>query len=679
MWAWAMAEYESLDLKSWLNGDSGIKRVRDDRKGDRHKAKRPKRKELSRWEARNVIAWDGEGANLNGSGEHIYNLLANSVGTYIRDDVGLSTKQCLEFFLAHNPNSAIHVIFGGSYDVNMILRDLPRSKIQELWEYGSVIWQRYKITYQPRKRFSVCRWSYDERTAKRKFTRPFVLWDVFGFYQCSFVKAIDKWLGNSVASSVLEMIQQMKYARATFTVGDFDAIAKYNKMECQLLVLLVRRLFDAMDEAEISLQRFDGAGAIASALLRKYDVSKHSIQPPDTVYRYAQVAYSGGRIEAPRIGNYEGAVYRRDKNSAYPWGIAKVPSLAGAEWSIDGKWNECDQSMVAIQWAYTRDEPFYPLFYRTFQGQILYPKQGEGIYFGPEFRALREHYQEGTDFMVMFACNVWIKDQTLPMDFINEIYSIRLAFKEQGKMAEVALKLGMNSVPGKCAQQSGYRGDRIPTHHNLLWAGLTTSYTRADLFRIAMLRPESIIAFATDAIISTSPIEGENIPGGTALGGWSNDIFSGVTIVQPGVYWLKPEGEEWDAKYRGFDAGSLPREDIILSWELGDRYYCAPLTRFVGMGSALSRRKDDFKSHWRHWETEGRKMDLYPSGKRIPSDETDYHRRLCRTLPAPNMTIDVPSAAYPVEWVNGSEASTPWMIDGIPARILENEAEDSYE
>ena len=92
---------------------------------------------------RHIIAWDGEGANVDGV--HIFNLLSNSLGQYIHDDSGLSTNHCFEFFIQNNPADAIHVIFGGGYDVNMILRDLPRNKVEELWKKGRCKWKQWKI------------------------------------------------------------------------------------------------------------------------------------------------------------------------------------------------------------------------------------------------------------------------------------------------------------------------------------------------------------------------------------------------------------------------------------------------------------------------------------------------------------------------------------------------------
>ena len=222
----------------------------------------------SRFDRRKIVAWDGEGANLP-TGKHVYNLLANSRGLYLVNHTGLSTDECFQFMLGSSTGREINVVFVGSYDVNMILRDVPEDRLRGLWKEGRCTWNQYEIFYSHRKRFAV----YENvHTKKRK--RSFVLWDVFGYFQSSFVKACRKWLGEDFAGSLLvfDDIEAMKVKRSTFQVETIDSIIKYNYAECQLLVLLVEALFRSMDVAGISLQRYDGAGSIAASLLRKNNI-----------------------------------------------------------------------------------------------------------------------------------------------------------------------------------------------------------------------------------------------------------------------------------------------------------------------------------------------------------------------------------------------------------------------
>lgn len=616
----------------------------------------------TKWSSRKVVAWDGEGANLD-DGTHIYNLLANSQEDLIINPDGLTTKEVLDFFIDNSIKNAINVVFGGSYDVNMLLRDVPPERLASLWINGECYWQNYKIFYVPRKRFSVYRYY-----AKSKY-ESFVLWDVLGYFQCSFVNACRKWLGDA---SLLDDIEQMKYQRSEFTTSKLEQIIEYNKNECKLLVQLMEALFVALDTAGIRLKRYDGAGSIAAALLQKHSIAKHKGEPSEDVKRWAQYAYSGGRIEPPKIGNFDGRIYRYDINSAYPSVARSLPSYKGASWTSNSVWDGTDNSMVHVKWHYQTDRAFYPLWYREHDGSILYPKWGEGIYWGSEVRNALADYPN--DIEVLGATNCTLNTDDKPFAFIDDIYALRQRFKREGNMASEALKLGLNSLYGKLAQQMGWRNGKPPTYHQLLWAGQITAQCRATLYKAARQKPEAIIAFATDAVITTEPLD---LPCSTNLGEWTHDTFDGITIVQAGVYWLNDKGD-WHDKYRGFDKGALDRQHIVNSWRLGYDHYEATLTRFITLGSALS--SSDFYRKWRTWDSQPRVLSIIPGGKRTASKDTLYWERLCDTLPKENMSKDVMSKPYPLLWIEGSEgvAQNRLLTSGIDMKVVEEEYLDSY-
>lgn len=649
------------------------KPVEDKRKRAYRKVpNRPYKPKPSKWERRKIVAWDGEGANLE-TGEHVYNLLANSYGKYIINHGGLSTEECFQFMLKYSDKQAINVIFGGSYDVNMILRDVPPEKIKKLWASGTCYWKNYGIHYAHRKKFTVSQYT---RARGSKPIKTIILWDVLGYFQTSFVKACRKWLGEDFAGKlkVFDQIQAMKEQRSSFTVEKIEDIVKYNYVECQMLVLLVEALFKAMDEAGIVLTRYDGAGSIAAALLRENNILMHKGTIPKEVSDWSQYAYSGGRIEAPRCGNLEtGTVFRYDINSAYPSACLELPSYAGAVWTFDQEWNKKPYSIVEVEWSYRNEAPFYPLWYRLPNGSILYPKDGRGRYFGSEIQTLSRYYQEGKDFSILGACNAYLATDASPFTFLSYTYATRYAFKSRGSMAHEALKLGMNSVYGKLAQQAGYRNGRIPAYHHLLWAGQITSITRSKLYEAAMQHPNDICAFATDAIIS---LREHTLSIGSGLGQWTPENFKGLTLVQAGVYWLRLPTGLWSDKYRGFDAGSLKREELVACWRRKETY-TAQLTRFYGMGSAVG--LNNFKDYWRVWRTEPRKLSIYPDGKRQPGKKRSYATGLCKTVPTENVYGDMLSTPYPLEW--GLLAGVKLRdvdAEGIDVRIMEEEMMDSY-
>lgn len=636
------------------------------RKGDRHKKgyvppPRVYKKRPSKWERRSIVAWDGEGANLD-SGEHVYNLLANSNGDYVMDFSGLGTIACFDFFMEHSSDSDINVIFGGSYDINMILKDVPRENLIQLWDTGKTYWKTYRIIWATRKKFTVQKINENNKVAK-----TFVLWDVIGYFQSSFVVACRRWLGDL---DVLVDIQEMKNKRSEFKSEDIESIVEYNKKECLLLVMLMERLFASLDEAEVQLLRYDGAGSIAAALLKKHSIQNYKGKIPTDVNRQAQFAYSGGRIEAIKCGTTTKAtnIYRYDINSAYPSACLTLPSYIGAKWKKELEWDGTYNSLVCVKFHFTKDAPFYPLWYRSASGSISYPRNGYGVYWGVEVENLFKYHEEGVDFVIEWAYNCTLSNDDKPFTFISNLFELRKKFKAEGSMASESLKLGLNSIYGKLVQQAGYREGRIPTYHQLLWGGQITAYTRSKLYDAAMQSPTDVISFATDAVFTTKELV---LPCSGELGEWSFDTFTGITIVQAGVYFLDA-GTNWQEKFRGFDKGSLNREQIVKCWEEGTDYE-ARLTRFVGLGSALMATDNTI---WRTWRTDNRKLDIRPTGKRIAGTRTDYHKGLRVTRPVPNITPDTMSQHYSILWIDGEKNSDKIKQDGVKLEILVDEQED---
>lgn len=618
----------------------------------------------SKWKRRLVVAWDGEGANKDGT--HIYNLLANSDGDRIVNPDGLSTREVLDFFVDNGRKQAINVIYGGSYDVNMFLRDVPPENLIALWVEGYCYWHEYRIFYTPRKKFTVYRYHDVEQKTKRD---EFVLWDVIGYFQTSFVNATRKWLGDS---TLLDDIEKMKYQRSEFTEDRLEDIIEYNSRECQILVKLMEALFAALDTADIQLKRYDGAGSIAAALLAKNKIIKHKGEQDNEVKKWAQYAYSGGRIEATKIGNFDGRIYRNDINSAYPAFARSLPSYHNCTWEYSSEIIPTSSSMVHVQWHYEKELPFYPLWYRERDGSILYPRWGEGVYWYAEIAEALAQFPNDIDVLGCYSCEV--NEAVKPFAFLQDTYDIRLGFKQQGNMASEALKLGMNSIYGKLAQQLGWRNGKPPSYHQLLWAGQITAQCRATLYRAAMQKPDSVIAFATDAVLTTEPLD---LDCGIGLGQWTPEVFDGITIVQAGVYWLNDNGD-WHDKYRGFDKGALNRQHIVNSWRMGMDHYQATLTRFVTLGSALS--SIDFYSKWRTWDTQPRVLNITPTGKRMASEQRLYWEQLCDTLPQVNLNIDVISKPYPLLWIEGEEGlfgNRP-LVNDLDMKIVEEEYLDSY-
>lgn len=657
-------------------------------------------KHLSKFARGKFIAWDGEGIT-KADGSHIYAMLCTSTddAPLINLD-GLRTLDCLEMLcdIGERNKGAVHVAYVASYDVNMILCDVPRPLLEKIWSGQWTALGNYLVCYRSRKSFTVKR-----RPKRIKGQAPappspgIVLWDVFGFFQDTFVGACEKYLGKEFPG--LDEIRSQKLRRSIFSADEVADILHYCKLECATLVKLMNQLRDYLDQAQLPVRRWDGAGACAAALLQREGIRDHKATFLPDIQRAAQYAYAGGRMEVCRYGHTtDRPIYHYDINSAYPTAMCELPSLAKGKWrSTTGRRAayrpEFPFALYRVSWDLA-DGEMYPFFWRGHDCSIYFPASGAGWYWSPEIKAALDAQAMGlfTGTITLHEAHYWepADPDARPFAWLPPLYEQRKEWKRNNIGAEKVVKLAINSLYGKCAQHLGGTKDEPPRYHQLEWAGYITSATRAKLYSAALpaLARRNIIMTATDALYSLEPLD---VPTGSTLGEWEAHTHCGITVVQSGVYWtdnVLADGRKIaDPFCRGFDRGSLDREKIIRAWKTGATKYEASLTRFVTMGSALQGKHSI--EHWRRWRTVPRMLSLTSDGtKRVdeidPSKWTKRngpHATLIHTLaavPASQVAGQTMSAPYPLPWVaDDGVRPLDTTLDGVPLRIIETEAYDA--
>lgn len=555
---------------------------------------------------RPFVGWDGEGITYEGNKAQSYVLFGASTGDRISKP-DLSTIDCLNLMLSvevQHPD-AIHVGFAFQYDVNMILRDLSRKYLLRLYHTHKCTWKGYRLEYRPGKWINV---RYGSTTMR--------LFDVWGFFQSSFVTACEKFLGKD--DPELDGIRKGKAARQSFTYDQLETfIVPYWEGELRLLVRLMDSLRDDLTDAGLPVASWHGPGAVANTVFRQHDISSHmNSEIPKEVNRAAQYAYAGGRFELFQAGHYPGTVWQYDINSAYPTAISQLLSLQAATWRYVkrfipgsfGVWHIRYNDKRNVRHSFSAPNP---LFYRDILGNVSYPQLVEGWYWTPEAALVDPEQIDGG----------WIAtgtETTRPFAFVEEMYDRRQQWKSYGKSAEKALKLALNSLYGKMAQRTGWQqeGDPLPKWHQLEWAGFVTSTTRATLWEAMTVlsteqqrtNPSLIIATETDAVFSTQPLP---LPIGKGLGQWEVTEYKWLTYLQNGLYYGETKDGTLIEKYRGFDKGSLPYEKVAAWLADPSEPLFGMTTRFIGLGLALHT-----KAVWRSWSTDKRALRFGGGGKR---------------------------------------------------------------
>lgn len=680
----------------------------------------------TRWDTGEFVAIDGEGfsegkefrvtvgddGSIYTGKRHYYAYLAASDGTDIYSAASrLSTGDCLSFVcdIVDRNSNAIIVCFGGSYDVcHMVAHGCTTSEIATLLgrdgknnnksrrvldaTFGDY---QYRLEYRPRKSFTIRRWpigvrkyEYDRASEKWKPTKHTcaIVWDVWGFFQDSFVGVMKKWLPGDAD---YEFIKRMKGERSIFERHEIEAIKIYNAAELRCLVKIMEAVRAAIGMLGLKITRWDGAGAIAAAFMQKHQVKEYKGKSPPEVFNAARCAYSGGHIEVCKMGYHKGKVHHYDINSAYPDQFRRLPNLS------TGRWQRGTNSappkgftLVNVRYEFQWGMPFYPLFFRERNGSIIYPARGCGWYWYPEFDSAQKFALEMgcRQFKVMEWWSYQTDVDIRPFGWVEDYYSERQAYISEAKKRgvesgpEKIIKLGLNSLYGKTAQQVGARIDKEgevkePAYFQLEWAGYVTAGCRATLMEAALKAPYSIIGFATDGIFSTEPLNLYS-PAEKELGAWEYKIHDGITMVMPGVYWLH-DGEQVQNFSRGFGKKEMSDAQFIhAAWRQKQTSVPVTITRLIGLGSA-SMSKDFwalrgmFCTSRRTLRLDGDNSKRYPVMLYKCRPETGLVQTEPRDhLMGDNLPLDeLVSRPYPIAWLDG----------GILLDELEGEMADERE
>ncbi len=678
------------------------------------------------------VGWDGEGITLE-SGEHIYWLLANSEGGYIHDPLGLSREECLDFMLNEGMRierekpGAIHVIFAGGYDVNMILRGYSENPLKAgntlSFEDARRVYTEgrsmnnicelpggYRITYVPRKQFRVhytVGWETDKKGNRKPVKEKFQLWDVFGFFQGSFLTTLQNWAAtNPRIMQDYERILEGKALRGSFNADQFDMVLEYTRAEVRGLVVLMDELRKATIVAGMLPKRWDGAGAIAAELLRMHAIKEFKGEDigarNDQLGHAVRCAFFGGRIELFKHGFTEQTIYHVDANSAYPTAMLELPCLAHGHWKhVDGvKLEELEGfGVYRVSWNYevgfeegagelnnrvSNEDvviPIGPLPYRYEDGRVFFPLVGRGWYWTPEVRAALKQQERWVWWQLDVVEGwIWVPEcDHKPFAWMGELYEQRRRWKAEGNAAQLPAKLGINSCYGKLAQKIGYNPEtgRKPPYHQLAWAGYITSHCRARMYEVAMQNPWDLVQIQTDGVFSLKPIQVEL---GKGLGQWEGEDYQGMVAVAAGNYWCDVEQREGVVrerdgggmveKIRGFDrvapeGSGLERinpDAIVKTWKSGEAWRAFSNVRFITLGAACTGEKAFGK--WCHWlqlgDGIGRQIHMTTPGiKRQKYDQ--WHGEPWREL------IPTRPSDLSLMWGDdeSAECVVPWLGDDV--------------
>lgn len=585
-------------------------------------------------------------------------------------DAAARTQACFEFLLAL-PSDALVIGYSLGYDYTKILEGLPDSILYRLTrpetrfgKHGpyALSWGSwadvslcqagfYKINFMKSK-LSVRKIVTGEHNPKCRpranksacpgclCIRQVSVWDIFAFFQGSFIKACKEW--KVVTDSEYDELAAMKARRQFFTRADWPQVVTYCGQECRKMALLGEKLIEAHDDAGLTLKSYYGAGSTAAVMLKKkFDAKRFIGKVPKAMALAIACGFFGGRFEVSNIGLVTDKCFSYDIASAYPYQFTFLPCLACGHWKkVRGKGLQqaietADAALVRYALPATEktqrresddssplpwgpfpfrakglnigvlggDGPVPALSERPSDGSIIYPvSSGGGWVYRDEFLAGQTYFDN------VIAKEAWIytkgcdhspfNDATGERETMPQQYTIRLEWGKEGK--GIVMKLGVNSCYGKTAQSVG----SDPPFQCFVWAGIVTSGCRAQLLHAMFStgRPESVLMTATDGIVSdrelklavprdTKTAEAARLKDKVGLGAWEcKPLDKGIMIIRPGICFPLDLEKELEVKARGIGKSIMAshRENILREWaERPGCTYNLSRTMFFGMKTSI--------------------------------------------------------------------------------------------
>lgn len=634
--------------------------------------------------SRSFIAIDSEGGSIGRSyilGDKRYQPhksflwgAGNSNGgvEWLYSTIPLKSEQIIEWLLgvgARNSN-AIFISFSFGYDVAQILADWPYEKAWELQhgkEYSQkdntnvrqnnrrlCYWNKYACQYLKGKQFSL--WDIQRHLrndANNRRTRVRIdnkrrirIYDAFGFFQTSFLKAIRSMPGI-VTEEEYKIVEKGKSERGEFYHSNIAEIKEYTRHELMILCRMMNKLRAALQSQNVLPTTWYGAGSIAQALMKRegtrIHLGKKRAKRPNQNQIWSHHAFFGGRIELIKQGATKHKLYGYDIASAYPAAAVSLSSMEGGTWrKIKNPTRSVIESSDTLSICHMVAEwkeslPFYPLPYRMANGCILFPRRINGFYMLSEAVAALELF--GANCSALSIPTMWQfrpASNVKPFQFLQTMFDFRASLSKDD-ITQMVIKLGINSVYGKLAQAVGQFG-RAPTLASPWHAAAITAWTRARLLRAAMLDPGAIVAMMTDGIISERPLP-LPIPATKTLGAWEGaELPAGGVFIQSGVYAISEAEGGWKAKSRGFRPtnveGSIAdflRQTIPQCWKNDEPNFPFPYKNYMTLGASVV--SDDAWKRCGQWAEGERTLDLRTAGqKRYPISSIMARRRRATNL-----------------------------------------------
>jgi len=442
-------------------------------------------------------------------------LLTDSDGEHIQD---ATLDELLQWLTRKNLRVTHIFYYNMDFDVQSILKMLPRPLIQDLYEHGECEYYEYRIKYIPKKMFTI--------TKAKHVSRFYDLWQ---FYESKLEVAALKYLG--VGKDTLPFETGELNVEMGIWKEYEDTILEY----CIKDSVLCQRLGMVLQDCLINKIGLKPQNYISRAALSKH-YFRNNADIPDVrkirknVLRLAFYAYKGGRFELLKKGHFD-HVELYDIKSAYPSTIRNLIDVTKGEWRWVTEVNPeahygfylCD---LNLKYRYIS-----PLPYVMKNDVLAYP-------FGTWRTVVTKEELleclEPSEYKVLYGYEFYPAEISYPFRAgIDKLFKIKNNTDEDEYLYELTKRI-MNSLYGsfyeKIKKPGGLSAGKL---FNPVYASLITAATRVQSYKYAKQREQDVISFATDSVAFAGE---QKLPESNEIGGWELKAEGPADYIMSGLY-----------------------------------------------------------------------------------------------------------------------------------------------
>jgi hypothetical protein len=442
-------------------------------------------------------------------------LIASGDGTHcLTDGIGPILR-----YLCKKPYRASHnFFFNLRYDVQAVVKYLPRASLQELYDTKKTAWQDFDLFYIPEKIFKI---THDRH--------PTAFYDVAQFYEETLDNAAKRYLGEGKALGGLDRVKIG--TSASYWSKHKAAIVKY----CLVDADLTRRLGEVLNDTAVKdivfyPRKYTSKAGISKDYFRTHCTFPDIREIPRWALSMAMASYAGGRFEVVKKGHFRNA-WSIDIKSAYPHWITRLPDLRTGRWGKVYEMNPDALLGFYLIKVYVPPMPLGPLPVKVGSPIVTYPVGSWTTYCS---KTELETYQGDCDMKVIRGVEYYDRNPTYPFaDRIKMLYDLKAATPKDHFAYDLYKKI-MNSLYGafyeKVATETGYYAGLL---FNPIYAAWITAGTRTQLWGLIRRYPKAVIGSATDGLLlDVDPEIGKS----NDLGQWSEDGHGVADVIRSGLY-----------------------------------------------------------------------------------------------------------------------------------------------